>query len=176
MNYTPPPKIVWYAAYTPPKSEKKAALMLDRIGVDYFLPIIDEVRQWSDRKKTVSVPLFPNYIFIHTAPRRRFDALQLREIIRYVSMEGAPCLIEDEVIEAIRSFIQEGYSVKREVDIPIGTPVEIIAGHMAGYQGILTRVHNSHRLIIELEALRQSISVEMPREMLRPLSAPAVMA
>ena len=52
----------WYALYTKPRWEKKVAKALEKIGIIVYCPMITEVRQWSDRKKKVTLPLFKSYV------------------------------------------------------------------------------------------------------------------
>ena len=57
----------WFAVWTRSRQEKTSAAMLAALGVPHFLPLIDEERRWSDRKKMVSLPLFPGYLFVQIA-------------------------------------------------------------------------------------------------------------
>lgn len=41
----------WIAAYTRPKSEKKAAVELAKSGIEIYVPIQTQIREWSDRRK-----------------------------------------------------------------------------------------------------------------------------
>ena len=43
----------WYAVYTKPRAEKKAALALTELGIEHYLPLQTSIKQWSDRKKKV---------------------------------------------------------------------------------------------------------------------------
>lgn len=60
----------WDMAYTFPKAERKAACKLREMGVTSFLPLHKVVKQWSDRKKKLELPLFPNYLFINRIPQK----------------------------------------------------------------------------------------------------------
>ena len=54
----------WYALYTKSRNEKKAHSALVSSGIDSFLPLIKNLKQWSDRKKWVEEPLFRSYLFV----------------------------------------------------------------------------------------------------------------
>ena len=45
----------WYVLYTTSRAEKKVAQRLEEKGLEVFLPMIEELRQWSDRKKKVEI-------------------------------------------------------------------------------------------------------------------------
>ena len=42
----------WLAAYVKMHHEKKVRDRLASMGIEHFLPVQEEVRQWSDRKKS----------------------------------------------------------------------------------------------------------------------------
>ena len=64
MKSTPPNPQKWYAIFTKSRSEKKVYERLLDADIEAFLPIVKTVRQWSDRKKTVYLPLIPSYVFV----------------------------------------------------------------------------------------------------------------
>ena len=55
----------WYACYTRSRHEKRVAERLRQRGHTVFLPLVERVRQWHDRKKRVPWPLFPSYVFLY---------------------------------------------------------------------------------------------------------------
>src|SRR5687767_7395244 len=53
----------WYACYTRARHEKRVEDLLRKRGFESFLPVLDRVSQWKDRKKLIAWPLFPSYVF-----------------------------------------------------------------------------------------------------------------
>ena len=49
----------WYVALVRMHHEKKVAERLDKIGIENFVPVQQEVHQWSDRRKVVESVLLP---------------------------------------------------------------------------------------------------------------------
>ena len=66
----------WYVVYTKPKWEKKVAEQLINSGIECYCPLITQVRQWSDRKKKVEVPLFNSYVFVQLPDAERNKVFQ----------------------------------------------------------------------------------------------------
>lgn len=66
----------WYALYTKPKAEFKAAQQLKCIGIDYYLPTITKIKQWSDRKKRITEPVLRGYIFIYATEKKEASLLK----------------------------------------------------------------------------------------------------
>jgi len=58
----------WYALQTRARHEKVIAQRLQESGLTTFLPMVTEVHRWSDRKKTVELPLFTCYLFVKVRP------------------------------------------------------------------------------------------------------------
>jgi transcription antitermination factor NusG len=54
----------WFVLYTQPRNEKKVAERLEKLGIKAYCPMTIQVRQWSDRKKKVEVPLLNSYVFV----------------------------------------------------------------------------------------------------------------
>ena len=68
----------WYGLQTRPRHEKIVAQRLEERGVTTFLPVVTEVHRWSDRKKTVEMPLFSCYVFAKFTPNRAERLRMLR--------------------------------------------------------------------------------------------------
>jgi len=92
----------WYVLYTLPNYERKVYTTLRKRMITAFLPLQKDVRQWSDRKKIIEIPLFPNYIFLQTKAKDRFSALEIHGVKRYVSFDGHPVIVPEQDIEIIQ--------------------------------------------------------------------------
>src|SRR6266446_2925486 len=60
-------KLRWYALHTRARHERVVENRLREQGLEAFLPTVRETHRWSDRKKTVEVPLFSCYVFVRCA-------------------------------------------------------------------------------------------------------------
>ena len=58
-----PDEPAWYAVYTRSRHEKLVDAALREKGVRCFLPAVDVLSRWQDRRKLVRKPLFPGYLF-----------------------------------------------------------------------------------------------------------------
>lgn len=150
----------WYIAYTFPKSEKKLCRNLTLMGVDSFLPVQKVVRKWSDRVKKLEEPLFPNYVFIYTSAKKRFEVLQLREMIRYVSFSGKPATVPQLLIDTLKKISNVDVEIGHG-EFQLGMPVIISQGPFAGVAGKLTQKNGKSRLIIEINVLQRYVSVDI---------------
>jgi len=150
----------WYIAYTFPKAERKIHSKLASMGYSSFLPLHMVIRNWSDRKKKLEVPLFPNYIFIQISPPDRFSVLQIKEIVRYVSFDGKPATVPDTLIDSLKKMLSGVVEVTNE-RYNEGMQIKIIAGPFTGAEGILLRKNGSKRLVVQIDALHSAVSVDI---------------
>ena len=70
----------WYVALVRMHHEKKVAERLDKMGIENFVPVQQEVHQWSDRRKVVESVLLPMmflYMLILKNVKRFFPFLPL---------------------------------------------------------------------------------------------------
>ncbi|HET8887188.1 MAG TPA: UpxY family transcription antiterminator [Salinimicrobium sp.] len=95
----------WYVLYTKPKAEKEVTKSLEALGINVFCPLITEIRQWSDRKKKVSVPLFKSYVFVNLEESERDRVFLVNGIVRYLFWLGKPAVVKDEEIKVIKDWL-----------------------------------------------------------------------
>jgi transcription antitermination factor NusG len=167
MTKSAPAPAKWYAVYTYPQAEKKVYNRVNEMGFESYLPVHTVVRQWSDRKKKMEVPLFPNYVFVRTHLPNTIELLSIRELVKFISFDGAPVVIPEKEIEAIRQVLSGKAPVENETyDHRVGETVVIRDGQFAGTQGLVVRKNGKHRLVIRIHALHQAISVEIATQQL----------
>ncbi len=153
----------WMAIYTKPRSEKKVAERLSSKGYEVYCPLQTTIKQWSDRKKKVSTPIFPSYVFINIEASDRVDVLQDAGVLNFVFYLGKPAVIKPEEIETIKIFLGElndkEYSLELD-NYRKGDKVDIIAGPFAGVEGIIEDVERKTIKIL-VESLGTIIKVEI---------------
>jgi len=153
----------WYAIYTRPCHEKKINEQLFKEGIESYLPLQTTVRQWSDRKKEIHIPLFPCYIFVFTSAKEYFKALNIPGVIRYVTFEGKAVPIPEKQINYIKNILKQDIEVSViNEKMDIGQPVEIIAGPLIGINGELIEYANNKRVIIRLDEINKTLLVNVP--------------
>lgn len=133
----------WYAVYTRPRWEKKVAELLIKRKIENFCPLNKVVRQWADRKKTISEPLFTSYVFVHASEEEHLSIKQTDGIINFVYWLGKPALIKSEEIDAIKYFLQEYSDIKLErINVNVADKVRITDGPLMNMEGNVLEVNN----------------------------------
>jgi transcription antitermination factor NusG len=156
----------WYALYLRSRYEKKVYEDLGKKEVETFLPLIEEVHIWSDRKKKVMEPLFHGYIFVKTDLRDKETILTTNGVVKFVGINHRPSLIPESQIDWLRRIVGQSMNVQHETYLEIGKKVRIVSGPLVGIEGIVNRIHGISHLIVSIAAIKQSVSVQVPAEML----------
>jgi transcription antitermination factor NusG len=143
----------WYVVYTKPKWEKKVAEKLNQIGIECYCPVITQIKQWSDRKKKVEVPLFNSYIFVHLIEKDRNSVFQIAGVVRYLYWLGKPAIVRDEEIEGIKNNLAyPNISEVSVTSIQVGDRIKLESGAFSNQEAIVKEVSKTHYILV-LEAL-----------------------
>ncbi len=135
----------WYVLYTSARAEKKVAERLAYEGFEVFLPVYRSRRKWSDRIKTVELPLFSSYVFVRCTEIRLRTALLVQGVVKVIYHCGKPAVVRDEEISEVREFLA---MTDRNKVISIGDMVRILGGPFDMKYGKITRIDNRFAYLI----------------------------
>ena len=158
-----PEAINWYAVQTRARHEKRVAERFREQGLPIFLPLVSEVRRWSDRKKLVELPLFGCYVFVKVAAGReeRLRVCCVDGVLRIVGGKGEGAPIPDEQIEAVRAITSQQLAWSEHPFLKIGQRVRIKSGALNGVEGILVARDGDRTLVVSVDAIQRSLSVRI---------------
>jgi transcription antitermination factor NusG len=140
--------------------------MLGTLGVQHFLPLKPELRQWSDRKQTVDLPLFSGYLFVRMDPNKdsRLQVLKTPGVAGFVGNNAGPLPIPDQQIEDIRTVLTERVECTVLPLLEQGACVRVVRGPLAGVEGRLLQGNSTSRLLISIEMIHKSLAVSVARQ------------
>jgi transcription antitermination factor NusG len=153
----------WYALQTRVQREKVVEQRLLERGVPTFLPMVTEVRRWSDRQKRIQLPLFSSYLFVKLAPSKveRVRVLSVDGVFNFVGPRGEGTPIPDAQIEAVRALVDGQLPWSSHPFLNIGQRVRIRSGALQGVEGILVSRSGENTLVISVEAIQRSMAVRI---------------
>lgn len=151
----------WYALYTRHHHEKVVAHNLMAKGFKAFLPLYSAPRRWKDRTKVITLPLFTCYVFVQTDLTHHLDIVTTAGVHDFVRSAGFPAMIPPREIEGILKVVEHYVKVEPHPFIRCGDRVRVNAGPLEGIEGILLRKKNFSRLVLSVELLGQSASVDI---------------
>jgi len=159
----------WFVIKTNSRAEKKVEERLRNSGFEVFLPIQTIVKQWSDRKKKVSIPLISSTLFIHSFESELKLIYNTPGLHSVLSYQGKPAIVRDFEINNLRVLLNQ----ETELDVDStsnfekGDLVEVVKGPFQGLIATSVEVNRSHKLIVEIESLGQRFTVHVPKSFVR---------
>jgi transcriptional antiterminator RfaH len=160
------PEFRWYAVRTHSRQEKVASTMLDAFRVQHYLPLKSELRQWSDRKQMVEMPVFTGYLFVRINLVRdtQLQVLKSPGIVAFVGNQAGPLPIPDQEIEDIRTVLASSVPYVLHPSLREGARVRVVRGALAGVEGTLACINSESRLYISITMVGQSLTVSVSPE------------
>ena len=162
----------WYVALVRMHHEKKVSERLSKMGIDSFVPVQQQIHQWSDRRKLVDTVLLPMMVFVHVTPKERMEVLSFSTVSRYMVMRGesTPAVIPDEQMARFRFMLDYSDEAVCMNDSPLarGERVRVIKGPLSGLVGELVTVGSKSKIAVRLNMLGCAC-VDMPIAYVEPI-------
>jgi len=160
----------WYALTVRPRHEQTVAEALAVKGIEPYAPTYLARRQWSDRVKTIALPLFPGYVFCRTSMETRTPILRTIGVREIVSFGGTPQPIPDHELSAVMRMTSSGLPIEPVDYLRTGEQVRVVDGPLRGMSGIVIQSNAGPRIIIGIEMLQRSVSAQLDRRCLEPVA------
>lgn len=150
------------------RAEKKINDRLQEDGVESYLPLKKEKKQWSDRKKLVISPLISGYVFVKVNEQNRDKVFNIKGVLQYVRYNGGDAIIKEEEINAMRSIEQKGYYAegKMGADLNEGDMAIIKYGPFKGLRGRIENKPSEAVYTISISSIGYSLTIKIPNEVL----------
>jgi len=163
------PEAMWWAIYTRHQHEKSVAEILASKGFEVFLPLYESVRRWKDRNKTLSLPLFPCYVFVRGGVTRRLQVVTTPGIHTILYHGDRIASIPPDEIDAVRKAVNSPARVEPHPFLRCGEVVRVTRGSLEGVHGVLVRKKSLYRLVLSVQMLAQSVAVEIDAADIEPV-------
>lgn len=159
---------VWRALYVSSRSEKKVMETLQGRTLESYVPLVKTLRQWSDRKKLVEMPLLSGYVFVRVTASQHDRVTTTRGVVSFVRSEGKIAKVRDEEIARLKQLVELGYQAEASAIGKVyrtGEKVKITSGPLRGIDGYVTQAGDQKLLEILLESIGQCVRVKLPAGM-----------
>jgi transcription antitermination factor NusG len=159
----------WFAVWTRSQCESLVEDGLRRKQFDVFLPRIRVPSRRRDRHVVLVQPLFPGYVFLRAAATRKacIDVASTDGVVRMIGERwDLPYSIPDEELESVRRIVLSGERMGPVPWIKVGDRVRIIAGPLAGLEGLVqTWRAGRATFVVGLDLLQRSVGVEVAADL-----------
>ena len=154
----------WYAVYVRSRHEFHVFERLSMANIDIFLPTVERLSKWKDRKKMVNFPLFPGYLFVHInkSYNNMLTVLKTNGVVRFLGISPRePEPIPEEQIISLKRIIESKELIAPYPFLKEGQRIRIKSGPLAGVEGLLIEKSGQHSLVISVDILQQGVSLKV---------------
>ena len=146
---------VWYAVNTKPRCEAIARASLDLHGVEVFLPMLSERKVFRGECRPTTSPLFPRYLFAKFDVSSQLRAVAYaRGVKSVVTFGSGPSMVDESIIQAIRSRATDGVIELSEGRFSPGQVVRIQDGPLCGLEAVFEKMlDGTSRAVLLLKAI-----------------------
>ena len=160
----------WYPVYTHARAEKKAYEALVKKGIEAYLPLNRQLKQWSDRKKWVEEPLIKSYLFVYITEHDQMEVLTTKGIARFIYFSGKITAMPAAQIDELKLLLASPYQLEiTEEDLQPGEKIVIKAGPLKGLTGEMISYRSQKQLILRLNNMGLSILVHVAASLINRL-------
>jgi transcription antitermination factor NusG len=142
--------------------------LLRRKHFETFLPRIKVLSRRRDRRKILDAPLFPGYLFLRFEPQKQ-------AYLHVANTDGVVCILGNGwdslhpvpygQVDAVRDLVTKCSGARPVPWIRIGDCVRIVAGPLAGLEGLVQAWRGSRAtFVVNVDLLQRSVGVEVGRE------------
>ena len=156
----------WHVVFVKSHHERKVDMRLKLLNIDSFLPMVSTVRQWSDRKKKVTVPLFPGYIFVNINTTKDYSkALSVSGVLNFLYQDNKFALVKDCEMSNIRKILKLDTLTEIETTSFTGKQgdhVKITEGPLQGIECQVVNANNKNRILVSIQSIQKAIMASVP--------------
>jgi len=147
----------------PVEGRKKVAEEFRKQKIEHYLPLYKTIRQWSDRKKRVELPLIRSYVFVRINRKNYMKVLKTQHVVKVVHFLGKPVPIPEWQIKNLMILMgaQAEVSVTDLKNYEKGDEVIIKNGILQGLRGSIIKIKGKQKLLITVSALNFNIVTDI---------------
>lgn len=150
---------MWWVVHTKARHEKALAGDLEKMRIGYFLPLIRSRRNLRGRTIERQLPLFPSYLFLCGGEEERYATLMTHRVANVIPVTDQEQLKRE--LRQIEHVILSEQPVDLYPGLRCGRRCRVIAGALAGIEGIVLRRRGVCRVYVGVEVLGQSAELEI---------------
>jgi len=146
----------WFVLCTKPRNELKVLNRLSSLGIDAYTPSRIELRQWSDRKKKVLVPLLPSMVLVRLDEKEVQKVFDIPGVVRYLFEHGTRAVVSNEEVQAMQMYLENIHTLNKQ-GLVEGDTVQV---PMLDQEAILLSVKGK-KCIAQLKKLGAIVSFQL---------------
>lgn len=123
---------IWYVLRVKAQHELKVVSNLNKMGLKSYTPYIEEIRQWSDRKKKIKKPLISRHVFVQLSYKDEMKVFSSNGVLGYLNLHGNRAKVLDKEINNLKNYCdqkynQKSFSIGKTIKAPVlGSSAEVV--------------------------------------------------
>lgn len=160
---------LWYVLHTKSRFEKVVNEILQKKTIESFLPTSHVKSKRKDRRVMLDLPLFPGYVFVrtHLHTDNYLSILKTPGAVRLIGNTQGPVPVEQSVIESLRIMVSSKSPILTGFELHSGEKIIVVNGPFTGVTGFFIRYSGHGRVVVHIDILGQSASVDVDEEDVR---------
>ena len=162
----------WYAVKVKFRAEKFVKELLQREGIESYVPLIQRQRLIRAKVRTTEIPLIHNYVFVRIKRSEYVSVLQTTHVFSFVQIVGMITAIPEQEIDLLRRIVNGDGDIELcdRNELKSGQLVEVIAGDLTGLRGEIVECANGSQLVVDLKNISISLRMTIDASQVIPLS------
>jgi len=116
--------IKWFVLFTKPRHELKVLGLLISFGIDAYTPTKIVTRQWSDRKKKMTVALLPSMVLVNLENKDPNIVFDIPGVVRYLFEHGKRAVVSNAEVVAMQCYQNNTLQIDKN-ELKIGDTVKV---------------------------------------------------
>jgi transcriptional antiterminator NusG len=154
----------WYALRTKSRHEQKVAHRLESKDFQVFLPTIEAWSRRKDRRKRITHPMFPGYLFVECELTKEawLEIVNTPGVANLLGYTGRPTPVPEEQVYSIQKVVEAGVHIRHHPYLNVGDRVRVVDGPLKGAEGIMVGINEKvQRLVVSVDLLNRGVEVEL---------------
>ena len=106
----------WNVIYTKPRAEKKVEERLNNLGINAYCPVKQEIKQWSDRKKKILVPVLPSMVLVNIDEKERNKVFDIPGVVRYMFWLKKHAIVKNDEVDSLKKLLTQNNIVSQTTE------------------------------------------------------------
>ena len=137
----------WNVIYTKSRAEKKVEERLKNIGIEAYCPVIAEVKSWSDRKKSILVPVLPSMVLVKIDDNKRNEVFDVPGVVRYMFWLKKHAVVRDNEVDSLKFLLETNNITEQNVSsYSIGDEIKISS--LEDQLGIIKKISKNQTWVV----------------------------
>ena len=137
----------WHVIYTKPRAEKKVEERLNNFGIEAYCPVKQEVKQWSDRKKKILVPVLPSMVLVNIDEKERNKVFDIPGVVCYMFWLKKHAIVNNDEVASLKSLLSQNNIISQNTEtLKVGENINVPG--FENQSGIIKKISNNQIWVV----------------------------